>query len=718
MQRKSKWDTVWSHVESAPRDMNRNSARVTKRAESIPEFIAVDGEGVTRANGIQDYVLLGVGDRQIENPDGLSFQEIMGFLYDCFEDHPKAAFVGFFLSYDFSHWIKHLPKGRAFSLLADEGIARRSRKLSGANRVPFPVLYDGWEFDMLGMRRFKLRPACCETPWACKCRKAPWLYVNDAGPFWQTSLLNAIDPKRWPEGPIVSDAEYATLREGKSRRAMAALDDDMRIYNRLENDVLARLMSRQAEGLVRMGIRLSKDQWHGPGQASAEWLKQQRVVKRDATKANKRMLEACRRSYIAGWFELFVHGCVPGTSYEYDINSAYPYIMSSLPCLEHGEYSTGRGNPGEISGLVLIEGTVKGSNPYIGAMLHRTPEATICRPQQTRGVFWLHELQSAKRAGIVDEWNVTRWHRYTPCACASPTANMAKLYSFRQAIGKDTAAGKAAKLIYNSAYGKFAQSVGAAPFGNWIYASLITSGCRSMILDAIATHPIGPRAVLMVATDGICFSSPHPTLPLSSNLGEWESATKDGLFLFKPGFYWDANSAGLATYKSRGIRASDFRDQIPRVEAQFAMITEHAKRAAERVSKPTVWPFVVFSSSFSMQTPKLALRQGKWGEVARVSACTCAATSWEHTSECEAKRIKQSSDPVSKRIPLVYVDDNGSGTILRTMPYEVAPGGMLSKPYSKQYGDEQLAAFEDVSPDGGLATEWTIATEELRTGQQ
>jgi hypothetical protein len=690
--------TISLNLTHQPKDQHRHGSRSQKRVEHIPHFIGVDGEGVTVDDGMQNYVLLGVGDYRIDNPEGLSFDEIMSFLYARFraEKTEDSVFVGFYLSYDFSHWIKQLPRGRAWSLLTTEGIATRARKNSNNNTVPFPIRYGNWEFDMLGMRRFKLRPLCCSESWKCNHKRQAWMYINDAGPFWQTSLLSAIDPRRWPE-PIVTQEEYDALIEGKSRRAVALLDDDMRFYNRLENQVLARLMERLAGGLVQMGVRLSKDQWHGPGQAAAEWMRQQQIVRRRASQADVTMLEACRRSYLAGWFELFAHGRIPGDSFGYDLNSAYPYIMSTLPCLEHGKYNKGKGTA-PTRGLVLIEGIVHGNNPYIGAMLHRTPEATICRPQSTRGVFWLHELEASQRAGLVRNWTVTRWWQYIPCDCPSPLANLSRLYNFRQSIGKDTAAGKAAKLIYNSAYGKFAQSIGSAPYGNWIYASLITSGCRVMILNAIATHPLGAGGCLMVATDGVFFSERHPGLPLSSKLGDWDETIKEDLFLFKPGFYWDAESKGKITYKSRGIRAADFSDQIPKIERQFDLITRHAMNK-EGIVKPAHWPFAVFNSSFSMRTPLLALREGKWERVAEVFT---------------DREMVQSSDPASKRVPLLYVDHNNSGPVLRTQPYEVAPGGIRSRPYDKIYADEKLPQFEDISPDGGFTKEWTIATDSLR----
>jgi hypothetical protein len=90
-----------------------------------------------------------------------------------------------------------------------------------------------------------------------------------------------------------------------------------------------------------------------------------------------------------------------------------------------------------------------------------------------------------------------------------------------------------------------AQSVGQPKYANAVYASLITAGCRCMILDAIATHPLRTEAV-MIATDGIYFTAPHPGLPLSNQLGDWETKSLNNLMLFKPGTYWDDETRARA----------------------------------------------------------------------------------------------------------------------------------------------------------------------------
>src|SRR5256885_2771992 len=113
----------------------------------------------------------------------------------------------------------------------------------------------------------------------------------------------------------------------------------------------------------------------GPGQAAQKWLKNKKITTANEIQETVPIwfLEAARASYFGGWFEIMMHGMVPGITYEYDINSAYPYIISSLPCLLHGEYKGGSGKPPENSRYVLVYASLssyrKGIPCNIGTML-------------------------------------------------------------------------------------------------------------------------------------------------------------------------------------------------------------------------------------------------------------------------------------------------------------------------------------------------------------
>src|ERR1022692_1863655 len=291
------------------------------RYHAVPtEFICIDGEGITLPNGDHRYVLLGVGDQQITNPAGLSWVECFEFLWSAFRPG-SVAYVGFFLGYDFVQMLRGLPEERARMLLTKEGRIKR-KPHSDKRFMPFPVRYAGWEFDILGTKRLKLRKEGSKR----------WMNICDTGPFFQKSFLAVVNPKEWSK-PVVTPEEYAVLVRGKRNRSSAILDADMCRYNALENECLSRILCRLNEGFKELGIYLRPSQWFGPGQAAQAWLESRAITSERLQEVTPHaVLEAARCSYFGGWFEIMAHGILPATTWEYDINSAYPHIISTLPC--------------------------------------------------------------------------------------------------------------------------------------------------------------------------------------------------------------------------------------------------------------------------------------------------------------------------------------------------------------------------------------------------
>lgn len=667
-------------------------------------FCGVDGEG--RGSDASVYVLFGVGDRSIENPEGLGWKDCFEFLYDRFEELGKnVAFVGFFLGYDYTQILKGLPEDRARLLFTREGKAKRAHKVKG--KEPHPVECDGWQFDLLGSKRLRIRPKLCRCRFAtCKCKKAPWCFLCDVGGFFQTSFLNVIDPKGWGDRPVCTQEEYEKIKKGKERRGEAELGPEMKEYMHLEIEVLQRVMAVLAEGLRDIGINLSPRQWFGPGQAAAKWMK-------GKVKPAKELMElvpgwfneAARKSYCAGWFEIMIHGHIKGEAHEYDVNSAYPSIIKGLPCLEHGQYSRGDGRPLQPPAYCLVKARVwspgkdKGSNiratqsPYCGAMPHRNPDGSICRPDVTEGWYWLEELEASRRAGFIERVDWQEWVGYDPCDCPPPFREIEGLYAKRLEYGKTSPMGKGSKLVYNAAYGKFAQSIGVPQFGNAIYASLITSGCRRLILEAIRTHPLGARGVAMVATDAVFFIQKHPTLELSDRLGQWDYTLRKNLTVFKPGVYWDdetrrqIKAGDKPKFKARGINAEQFAEKIWMVDSWF-----DSWHDGNGVS----WPDVEFQSGFSMVTCLQALMRGKWETAGQIKDMT----------------LVQSSNPYRKRQGIWWDEEFKvwrSGVLRREFDYIAGDWeGVVSQPYMKMFGlddpfsDESREEF-GVTEDGLLS---------------
>jgi hypothetical protein len=747
----------------------------------------VDGEGVDRPDGTHEYVMLSVGSNTLwREGRQLTIGEILSFLWECYCAAPEAAYVGFFLGYDFVQWEKQLPEDRARLLLTNVGVAlRKSQVASRANPYPDAVVVDTdsglWEIDIMAGRRWKLRPhthhrsaynSLCrnrtckqvmevmedgpaigpyEMVWpgpsddgrawngtsrdfwrefapvghfagsgGVRTRVSGWLYICDTGPFWQTGFLNVINPNGWTV-PVCSETEFATVVRGKSDRGNVydygdgSYFEDMRLYNMLENEILARVTHRLNEGFMNdaIPIPLGRTDWYGPGRAAQSWMDtlHSRVADPESVTANKAsgtryrvndpgrhneggllnadvydsmpswFYDAAQSSYYGGWFEQFVHGHC-GDVWEYDINSAYPYIIASLPCLHtHGPhtgvYSSGSGNayPQGPDRYTLVYVHARGTNPFIGPLPYRTKQGMILRPLETKGWYWAHEVEASQRAGLIDSMDVEKWVSYRACRCGAPfnpdDIGIERMYKLRLQAGKNSPQGKALKLVYNSAYGKTAQSIGSPKYSNPLYASLITAGCRTLILEAIASHPQGAASVTMVATDGVYFMDRHPGLRLSgSELGAWDETFKPGMTQLMPGVYWDdktresIGAGGAPKLKSRGVNAKDLATQIDRLDRDFARFHQTVGAGNTNIE----WPAITFHVNFLLHSAKLALQRGKWDTAGKVEHGTTRSIS---------------SDPSSKRVPNPYRDPIHG--ITRTRPYSSGPL-LESTPYTKAFG--------------------------------
>lgn len=716
-----------------------NGAKARAAEDHEVEFIAVDGEGVTRMEYVEEYnealedwvlmphkvhhyVLLSVGDQSLHH-DGapLRHDEIFEFLYAQKLEHPNAAFVGFFLGYDFAQWLKSLPASRGDSLFHSYGIAKRMPK-NPEMKYPFPVIVDGrWDIDFLGLKRFKLRPHVKKSAYPpCQVEHKvveqieecatgvhnrhpqKWMYVNDAGAFFQTSLMNAINPKKWAVGTaVVTDEEMAILQTGKDHRADAQFDTTMMQYNILENDVLSRLMGTVNRGFVADGIRLRADQWYGPGQAAQAWLRNIGCPTGEQVReiVPEWAIDAARMSYYGGWFETFVNGVIPGTSYAYDINSAYPAAIAKLPCLLHGKWTRGNGDPGKLAkgNYRLINARFSGRNEYIGTMPHRDAAGGISRPRHTEGWHWQHEVEAGKAARTISKVEVIEWVEYEPCKCDPPIAAIEELYQGRLRVDKNSPSGKSKKLVYNSAYGKMAQSIGMPRFSNSIYASLITSHCRTMILRAIATHPHKAKAVAMIATDGIVFLTPHPKLDVHpTRLGAWDYSEHQNLSILMPGLYWDDTSrhsirtGGNLTLKSRGVSGKYLAPFIDTFDAQWAKLHKSIEQSDSDHAPPDQAPKVSIVVEFGIISPRLAVARNNWA--------TCGQVVWDDTRVISA-------NPQGKR-SVFYTD----GELLRTgvrIRIRDKAGDVMERslPYENRFGADPLAELRELAETADLLTQ-------------
>lgn len=816
------------------------------------KFIAVDGEGMNIIREVREYVhdisetgeleeivvgrhmqkehryvTLAVGEAPpLENGGRhLTFNNIAKHLYEQFlacGSPEETTFVGFALGYDFTMWFKTLPEKAGMNLLHRDFIKRRKTYTdeNGVEQemfIPWPVRdreqwddrmgeYFGakWEFDILGMKRFKLRPFVrrSEFPECTVNHKTPemiekhahrkcggykhphkWMYVCDAFSFFQRSFVAVIDPNpkdkkasnpdTWvynPDAPgkydpdydvtshpeyipetgheasgnrFVTDAEFRIIVKGKARRDGAVLDDEMRTYNHLENVVLARVMSRLNAAFCGMGVYLNPKQWFGPGQAAQAWLStlpnlptgefirgetERQLDANEPAPVPVWARDAARKSYYGGWFEIFNHGPIPSDVYNYDINSAYPFIISKLPCLLHGTWTNGYGNPGRVAknALVLVKGTFRSpkGQTRVGAMPHRTKDGSIMRPRETTGWHWLHEVKMAQKAGVVNGTpRITQWVKYEPCDCEPPIVGIEKLYTKRIENGpvfKNGPQGGAYKLVYNSTYGKMAQSVGNPKFANAVYASLITAGCRTMILEAIATHPTKTDSLVMVATDGIYFTQPHPSLDVDgSKLGAWDDnkgKAYKGMTLMMPGLYWDDNAredvkrGDVPGVKSRGISARHLKTIIEGLDVQWAEFRRAVLENDAEWLDDHDWPSASVGIDFAFIGAREAAARGKWDQCGVLQEDITQGISSNPWTKRSAYPGTGGS-PFGKAAPIASVDPLTGGILTESwgVGWHVGPQNtMVVEPethyYQRGFGDKlDILEVPDFEADGTLA---------------
>jgi len=704
---------------------SKNAARTKKRTEEGVFFVGIDGEAVNRIDAVYHweeingemveiptqkkvhvYDMLTVGDYTYVTPDGgqIHYTDALQHIWDSVAEYraqgnARVCLVGFFFAYDFIQIFRTLPEIVAWRLFSKEGQARRRAMQAKRGWKRMPKVHVGpWRLDMLGNKRLTIQH---------RDYKGVTVSICDTGSFFQTSFINAINPADWLD-PICTEEEFAIIKRGKEARGdvvtlaeqFAARAETVQ-YNATENIVLAKLMTRLDEGFRHSGINLRADQFYGPGQAAQKWMTNIGApTSEELTEAlTPELFKIFQGSYYGGWFEIFAHGHVPGTTWEYDITSAYPDVIRKLPCILCGEW-----RPDHDGELRIAKYEVTAARDAItGPLPHRKRDGSILRPRTTRGYHWADEVQAAERAGFVesydsisDKWS---WHaRECEHKSALPFKEIEELFLERIKVGKKSPAGKAMKLVYNSAYGKMAQSVGQPKFASPVYASLITSGCRTKILNAIASHPNGQRDLVMVATDAVFFRTPHPNLDMRENtLGAWEAEEKHNLTLFMPGVYWDDKSrktvatGAKISLKSRGISAQELGKSLASLDSQFTE-WDGVTYTMDGDTRVNTWPSLTMYSEFGIVSLGQALARDKW---------YLAGTLIEYEEDgvqYPGVRRSISANASPKRYPGDFDGLFGVaalakvGDVWRSEPYDnVVAGGEIvldTVPYNKSFGHD------------------------------
>lgn len=601
-------------------------------------FCGVDGEGGnipdpdTLFGTKHSYLLLRAGEFKVENDTGLSFSQCADFLCDLPDDR---IYVAYFFDYDVTMLLQNLPSERVQRVF---NRAERTR-----NGILLPVDYGRYQFDYLPHKEFKVRRQNADSTWS------KWRIISDVGQFFQSSFLKTLE--KWEIG---THEQREMIRKGKSMRAdFTGVTDEIRAYNALEILLLEQLMSAFRSVCVDTGYVPTK--WQGPGYLASAMLAYHGVPRRKdiPIMGNLEFRSMANDAYYGGRFETTAAGPIRGPVYQYDINSAYPSILRSLPCLTHGSWRRIHNIPDRGS---LWFGQVYFYHPT-SRLLYNLPVrdkiGNIHYPREGNGVYWSTEIDAARSAGT-EVGIATGWEYERHCECRWFDF-VDDYYLRRLALGKSTK-GYVLKLAGNSIYGKLAQSIGYAPYANPVWAGLITAGCRAMLIDAYRDDT---DSVYMLATDGL-FTGGTLRLPLSNKLGEWEETVhEEGIFIVQPGIYFLAADQDA---KTRGVergRINDRRDDFE--EAWRRFLDSHGENHTVSVE---VDNFI---------TARQALSRRKWA-----LAGTWSKDTRDISYDWTTKRM---------RTPAFY-----DGRALRTMPY---PGSrqLYSVGYESLIGGQSVSTI-------------------------
>jgi DNA polymerase family B len=627
--------------------------RSSKRAP----FVGVDGEGGDfHGNGGHEYLLLRAGDDVLETGSPLTTLQCLDFLAGL----PKGrVYVSFFFDYDVTMMLRSMQPERLERLLNPS--LRRKNPCSQA----YPVDWGVYQIDYVPRKEFRVRR---------RKKGEAWTIINDVGTFFQEAFAkllenNEVDgalPKWFSDEPELAETIY-NIAVGKGQRAeFGPMTDYEREYNRLECELLARMMEKYRDMCDRLDLRPAK--WQGPGQLVTAFFKREKFPRHSELEIYDQIpdfVAFANNGFYGGRFEDCIFGWVPGPVYQWDINSAYASVYHKLPCLRHSRWTKVRRLPTPDTDTTFIA-DVSFQHPRgwsVNTLPIRTDKGTLIFPRFGRGIYWSPEIDSARRHGVEVTLEGDCWVCEKRCDC-EPFSRVYELYEERKRLGSSTQ-GRPLKLMLATLYGKFAQTVGCAPFASPIWAGLITSYTRSMLVDAAHATGNGGADVVMLATDGLYTTDDRPTLKLSKDIGDWSKEVHDSMLSVQSGVY-----VLPTTLKTRGVKGSLIAEHyIDMYCAWFKWLDNPDLALGPTVCIP-IRQFVGLRLAIARGKPETA---GLWVDVAK-----------QITYDWESKRTAWKI----------------AGTCLLTKPIQGSPG-LRSKEYDRMIGGERAAErlLHDDQPD-------------------
>jgi hypothetical protein len=530
-------------------------------------------------------VLCGAGGQGVpftwlERKDGARPFEILELLTSLPGINGHANFVSFSFSYDMAQFIAGASKQKIIDLAQP--------------RTNAPTLFGGFAIKIRKgkwVRIWKLRDP--KLP-CVKENSVSFIQIDDIHGYYQMAFTEVCEPLM--KRGLITKREFETICEGKGKRNQFEGWPMRKIkrYCGSELKAISIAAAQIRDGLLKRGIRVSS--FSGPGEASARLMEKHNVFAHypDDIDHETEEQDITRYAYFGANIQLIKQGHAPNTPiWIYDIASAYPYALTTLPSMKGGSWKTHRRL---IDSIDKIEAFARDKNclsmfkvefrfrqwdenelpiPFF-PFPYRKQDGYILFPSSGLGWYCQREVMAA-----------IKWAKHYRCAVDAPgcyfvvhecrefiPANDIKPFAFLLSEYADRKAadaaghsdvGQAIKSTMNGIAGKIMQSVGEGGVrpktANPFYSAAITAEIRAQLIEAALLDPL---RIIGFQTDSILSTAPlalerlHMGGKHDAPLGAWTLKGKyPGGFFLQAGIY-DINDGSGHQEKARGFKPHHF----------------------------------------------------------------------------------------------------------------------------------------------------------------
>lgn len=220
--------------------------------------------------------------------------------------------------------------------------------------------------------------------------------------------------------------------------------------------------------------------------------------------------------------------------YKYDINSAYPFVISQLREVKE-IYKNKNLNEIVDTDIYYIKMTIY-DNDLIGLLPVRLKSGIVVFPSYVEGYYYGFEVKAVFLYQKKYKVKLEILKRFSVVLGDLLFENINELYKKRLDYKqKNDKRNLIYKILLNSIYGKFSQKVGKNIFNNYYYAGLITSCIRGKILIDFIDYA---KDIIFIATDGVLLKNKNDKLVINSELGNYEEIKIKDAFVVMSGVYY------------------------------------------------------------------------------------------------------------------------------------------------------------------------------------